>query len=373
MRVHSGFEGGNVERVTIVAADHVRLAARAGGSPRPLWFYCCLEGATVPAVRCDVINADQCYGPQAGWHTARPVISGDGETWHRVARAEYVSDSAGMGYFRCLVPVVGTRTYLAYCYPYGTAELHRLLRQLAEHPAIRTGLVGRSVENRALPWVALGAPREGRRTAWVVARQHAGETPASFAVEGFIRHFLSPERQVQDDLQQCALCVLPMLDVDGVARGRYGKGEPPVDFNRDWRERPARPEVAAALRTFRETGAPAPALVLDLHASHHGESASYLFTWDEGEQSEAAAERHFGALMQEEAGALGFREPDLRSRAPASGSLRGFARRRLGCPALTLELSYHLGQHGGYLTPEDYRAWGAALARAACRYLREPA
>src|SRR5690349_8373941 len=97
--VRADFEGGNVEGVTLVNPAHVRFAARADSSPKPLWFYFCLQDARVPAVRCDLVNADQCLGPREGWRLARPVFSADGRIWERLGRTSYQEDSPEAGYF----------------------------------------------------------------------------------------------------------------------------------------------------------------------------------------------------------------------------------------------------------------------------------
>src|SRR5687768_15173300 len=85
LSVRADFEGGNVDAVEVLGPDRLRFAARADGSPRPLWFYFRIEGTRAPLVRCELTNADDCLGPREGWETARPVYSPDGISWHRVA------------------------------------------------------------------------------------------------------------------------------------------------------------------------------------------------------------------------------------------------------------------------------------------------
>src|SRR3954463_4568851 len=84
------FPGGNAEGARFMSPGHLRFAARADSSPRPLWFYFEIRDAGVPGVRCALVNADECLGPRLGWRTARPVFSADGGPWQRVTRAQYV-------------------------------------------------------------------------------------------------------------------------------------------------------------------------------------------------------------------------------------------------------------------------------------------
>ena len=365
LRVTTGFEGGNASEVEIVAPAHVRFSAQAHRSPRPLWFAFCLEDAEAPSVRCDLVNADACLGPRRGWKTARPVFSPDGRTWRRVARARYVEESAVSGYFRFEVPVVSSRTYVAFSYPYSTADLALLLSELGGADAVRVEELCRSAEGRPVPLVTFGDPGLARRSVWILARQHAGEAPGSHAAEGLARAFAAcpPE----DGL---AVYLAPMLDVDGVAHGRYGKDQSPVDYNRDWRSGPTFPEVAALLSRMRAAQAAAPAaLVLDLHAPHAGDDSCYLFA--QPFTAGSPTDRFVRALEAASPARVGFRRRDVRTDPGPARSARAFLQAELRAPALTVEVSYHLAQSGLYLEPEDYRQFGAALAEAAREAARE--
>ena len=174
VEILTDFESGNAMGASAVSPAHVRFSARPDTSPRPLWFYFCVQGSTAPAIRCELRNADQCLGPRLGWRTARPVFSADGRSWQRVARAEYVEEATDFGYFSFTVPVVGRRTFVAYCYPYTTADLEALTQPLSRQ---RFELC-RSPEDRPVPYLRLGNHQSPKKSVWVLARQHAGETPA---------------------------------------------------------------------------------------------------------------------------------------------------------------------------------------------------
>ncbi len=370
------FEGANAEGVTVVSPAHIRFAARADSSPRPLWFYFCLEGARVPAVRCDLINADRCLGPRHGWGSVRPVFSGDGRTWERLARADYVDEGSGAGYFTFTVPVVGPRTYVAYSYPYTTADLGTLLSAIPNRQGLQQGELCRSAEGRPIPYLKLGNHESPEYSVWILGRQHAGEAPASYVVDGLVQSLTRLEPLVLQALAETALHVVPMVDVDGVFHGRYGKDEQPVDFNRDWRDQPVRPETGALLRAIRASHGQCPVdLVLDIHASHHGDTSCYAFgVAPEEAPVLAARQSHFARCLAEESPpAVDFRETDLRSGHQPVGSARVYLGSTFQVPALTLEMSYHLSQSGVYLTPRHYREFGAALVRALHRYLHQAA
>lgn len=375
MAVRADFEGGNVENAEIFSASHVRFSARADASPRPLWFYFCIDNARVPAVRCDLVNADACLGPRLGWRAARPVFSADGRVWQRLARASYVELDAGSGYFTFTVPVVGPHTYVAYCYPYTTEDLAALLGSLPNWQGLEQTELSRSAEGRPVPYLRLGNHDAPAHTVWLLARQHAGETPASFTVEGFLQEIAREDPAAAAMLEDTAFHVVPMVDVDGVYHGRYGKDQTPVDYNRDWREEPELPEIRSLASAIHAAHERQPLdLVLDVHAPHHGDTSCYVFG-AAGEESGGPEwqARLLRFLAQESPASVGFRPSDLRADSGPSQSAREYLGRTLGVPVLTLETSYHLAQSGEYLTPQGYREFGAALARAVHRLLHEDA
>src|SRR5262249_33870874 len=139
----------------------------------------------------------------------------------------------------------------------------------------------RSEEGRIVPRVRGGRAWRPKHGVWMVARQHAGETPASFAAEGFLEWLAGDDPVALDLREETAGHAVPMVDGEGVYHGRYGKDSGPVDFNRDWSGAPQRPQTAALAREIGEWAAAHPYdVLLDLHAPHHGETACYLFGGD---------------------------------------------------------------------------------------------
>ncbi len=370
MRVHAEFEGGNLGSIEIVSPAHIRFTARADTSPRPLWFYFCIAGARVPSVRCELLNADNCFGPRSAWSLARPVFSPDGYRWRRLEKVYYTPGANTPGVFGFTVPVAGPTTFVAYAHPYTTADLQSLLRQVTSRPGVRHTLLAASGEGRPLSLLTIGDLRRARASVWILARQHAGESPASHAMEGVLRRLAEASG---DAAQQVLFQVVPLIDLDGVFHGRYGKDQLPVDFNRDWRAQPTLPETGAILQAMREIHVQHPIqLVLDIHASHHGDTDCYLFgerrNVDDsdipGSPNRNLERRLLSLIAKYGPAQVGFRETDLRISPAPPNSARGFLARAFGCPAYTVEMSYHLSQSGRYLTEADHREFGVALAEA---------
>ncbi len=356
MRISSDFEGGNAEAVEILDPGHLRFRARADQSPRPLWFSFRIEGAAQPVVRCDLINADACFGPRFGWRNARPVFSPNGRHWQRV-QGRYVEESAAKGYFTFDVPIVGRCTHVAFSHPYTTADLAPLVGRLEADPRWMVSELCRSAEGRPVWLLSRASSAEPSAGLWILARQHAGEAPASHVVEGVISALVR-----LDPPEQWSFNVVPMVDVDGVFHGRYGKDQAPADFNRDWHAGVSLPQIRGLMDRLREAaGASRTLLVFDLHAPHSADTGCYFLSEEIPPESRAAS-----VLLELAALApppIGYSSADLRLAPAPKHSARAFAL-SLGAEALTLEASYHLGKKGDLLTPRDYHCFGEALGEA---------
>jgi hypothetical protein len=358
-RVETDFSGANACAIRWRSGSHLEFAAEAHSSARPLWFHFAVRNASGPRLTCTLTNAGACLGPPSGWSTVRPVFSVDGGPWQRARRGKYLARQGG---FRFEVPVTGSELRVAYCYPYSYRDLRQTLAPWAARGAVTE--LCRSEGGRAVPYVRLGNHHSPRRAVWMLGRQHAGETPASFTVEGLLRALGG----VPDRLQDTAVHLLPMLDVDGVDDGRFGKDQQPADFNRDWSDRPRLRAVAAAVHAIRRSREQAPVeLVLDVHAPHHGDLACFCFAGPENALAEHPAQRQRRfreQLLLAAPERVGLTTADWREQPAPVGSAREYIPLKFQSAVITLEVSYHLARTGVYLEPRDYRDLGATAAMA---------
>ena len=68
----------------------------------------------------------------------------------------------------------------------------------------------------------------------VMARQHPGETPASFVCEGLIDYFLAKDKESEYIRKNYEIKIIPMVNPDGVVSGNYRTNLFGYDLNRRW-------------------------------------------------------------------------------------------------------------------------------------------
>lgn len=369
MRVDTDFPGGSIEVVGLPARGEIELALRDDtAADIRQWFSFRLES---PARRRSVaiVNAGDATFPN-GWPGYRVLESVDGRTWRRVPTA--YDDGVLRFEHAPRAPI----THYSYFAPYPLSRLERVLRRAdrAGHVAVRT--LGESVEDRPLYEIELG-DEGAARTIWVIARQHPGETPASFVAEGLIRRLADADDEGTRALLSRALVrVVPLVNPDGAELGNMRTSASGVNLNRVW-DAPDddAPEVVALLERVLQTG---PDLFLDVHAD---ETASYAFAAkSEGNPSYdediASSEARLGdalAACCHEYLDRPFYDLDPPGEADLSCAANQVGE-RFGCPSITLELPMK-DDGGDGVRPGfgDRRAlrFGAALVDALVAHLED--
>ncbi|MEX0758551.1 MAG: carboxypeptidase family protein, partial [Tistlia sp.] len=134
--------------------------------------------------------------------------------------------------------------------------------------------LGRTLEGRPLDLLSVG---QGPKPGWVIARQHPGETMASWCVEGLLERLLDPQDAVSRALlQRATLHLVPLMNPDGAAAGHIRSNAAGTDLNRAWRNATpeASPEVWFVRERMKATGV---SLFLDVHGD---EALPYVFVVD---------------------------------------------------------------------------------------------
>jgi hypothetical protein len=354
----------------------VRFAPEPRTSPQPLWFHVEVRGLAGAPVTFCWENPDITLGDSSRLDTLRPVLRADAAPPERVTqtRVETLPD----GRRRILFAHAGGADSVAasLCYPYGPEDLETTLADLGgAWGRSPLGVTGRGRELARLRFhSAAGARRPGL---FLLARQHAGETPGSWVLDGILRFLASDEPEAREIRSTVDVWAAPFVDLDGVVDGDYGKDAFPWDFNRAWEQLPQRPEVQALqCDLLRFAALTEPRLVIDLHAPGH--SAPDLYVQLPREQRpvhQQQAAMRFAELMAEhfpELNPAGLSRPTrYPSRWNALSTLGSWLWDYLErTPEVTIETSYQ-SLAGRPLDPDGYRAIGRRVALTAWAWLRE--
>ena len=217
-------------------------------------------------------NLDNIWNGQPG-SVARElkalVISEDGRAWKSMPTEALPENRVCFS-----VQLTGPRLYVARLEPYRLSDLDRLLERIRKHRRVEIETIGRTVEGRNLEIVRIGKPKAPFRV-FLRARAHPWESGGNWVLQGLILRLLQDDAEVERFLQRYCLCILPLSNKDGVARGLTRFNLQGKDLNRNW-DKPADPALApenAALERWLEREMRAgrrPHLALELHNDGSG-------------------------------------------------------------------------------------------------------
>lgn len=266
--ISSNFDSGNIEVIDGSDPTNLRLAIRWDvGEEHRQWFHFRVSGAAGLPCTFRIVNAGACSYPVAweGYQVCRTV---DRQTWTRVP-TEYI---AGELVFRDASPTdVAWYSYFA---PYSLERVAERLAKAQASPRARVDRLGATVDGRDLDRVVVGESGPGKRVLWVIARQHPGESMASWWMDGFLDRLLDPDdARARWLLQRAVVHVVPNMNPDGSVRGHLRCNAAGANLNREWETpTPERsPEVFYVRAAMDQSGVD---FCLDVHGD---EELPYVF------------------------------------------------------------------------------------------------
>src|SRR5262249_22732596 len=192
------------------------------------WFYFRLQGARGRDCSIRFVNAGQCTYVD-GWLGYRAAASYDRKHWFRVPTS---FDGGEM-----VVAHAPERDSIWYAYfePYSWERHLDLLGRADASPMARVRRLGSTLEGRDFDLVTVGEPALGKRSLWMIARQHPGETMAEWFVEGLLDRLLDPYDPVARSLLARAVVrIVPNMNPDGGVRGNLRTNAAGANLNREW-------------------------------------------------------------------------------------------------------------------------------------------
>jgi hypothetical protein len=359
----TAFAGGNA--VVLGSAggadcDEFHFSAHPRGSPEALWFRFRLRresAAPAPLLRLVLRHSGDLLGfgnPGA----VRIVVRADDGEWRRTEPGARVDAPDGQVHAAWQVRAPARTLDVAFCYPYGRDEMTTLVSETAGRLCADT--IGVTQGGREIVRLsnAVGETGSGRPGLYFVARQHSGETPGSWVLDGLLR------RCAALDARGPLVWAVPFCDPDGVEAGDYGKDRLPMDMNRAWGHPPMRHETMVVKRDIRRWMERCrPVAIVDLHAPGACETAGGYFFVFAAEPDWDARLTAMAHALARALGAFAAADPARRANYPSrwsSPDLSGAAVTEFKVPGLTLETSYQAAGDR-VLDIEDYRQIGVRL------------
>jgi murein tripeptide amidase MpaA len=356
MRISSVFDSGNISVLDADDPSNIRLEIRKdNGSEFYQWFYFRLSGAIGTPCRLVIENAAGAAYP-GGWENYQAVASTDRETWTRIDTA-YQNGQLVLS----LTPDADA-VWIAYFAPYSMARHDALIAACQHSDRATLDVIGQTLDGRDMDRLIVGEPGEGKKTIWVTARQHPGETMAEWAAEGLLVRLLDDaDPAARDLLNRAVVHIVPNMNPDGSFRGHLRTNAKGVNLNREWDKASAEnsPEVRCVLHEMARTG-------VDLFLDMHGDEAlPYNFI--------AGAEGVPGFTKQDQARLDGYKtelmifNPDFQTEygypvsPPGTANLSvatNWMRHAFGCLAMTLEMPFK----DSAITPDPEQGWSPERA-----------
>jgi len=280
--ISCAFDSGAVEvvssEVTGAAARFTLGIRKDSRADFRQWFHFRLSGARGVACTMRFENAGACTYPE-GWKNYRAVASYDRERWFRVPTR----------YDGTVMTIEHTperdAVWYAYFEPYSWERHQALIGRAGASPLARVERLGATVEGRDLDLVTIASTvraerndveskREPKKTVWIIARQHPGESMAEWFAEGLVERLLDGADPVSRRLLERAVFhIVPNMNPDGSVAGNLRTNAAGANLNREWMtpSMEASPEVFRVRERIQKTGVDA---FFDIHGD---EALPYVF------------------------------------------------------------------------------------------------
>lgn len=343
MQITTDFDGANIECISCEQADNIRLRIKADARSEHLqWFYFRLIGAKGKPCRLVIENAGEVSYPD-GFTNYRAVISHGDDNWTRID-----TEFSGKELVIEHTPESDS-VYFSYFAPYSWQQHRQLVDTALLSPLVQYHNLGSTLDGRTLDMLQVGEDASdpsasNKKIAWIIARQHPGETMAEWWMEGFIHRLLDGnDPAARQALSQYTFYIVPNMNPDGSVRGHLRTNAAGKNLNRAWLEPTEKetPEVFYVRNKMQETGVD---FCLDVHGD---EALAYNFIagsqgiarWDEKKQEQLDSYQDYLAKIN-----MDFQtEKGYPVSPPGTANLAlcsNYGAQQFDCLAMTLEMPF---------------------------------
>ena len=234
--------------------------------------------------------------------------------------------------------------WYAYFAPYSMERHADLIASAQFAEGVRVSTLGRTLDGQEIDLVTVGEPNPAKLQAWIIARQHPGETMAEWCVEGLLERLLDDNDPVARMLRaRCVFRIVPNMNPDGARRGHLRTNAIGVNLNREWNKASLEsgPEVFHALAAMRESG-------VDFFLDCHGDEA-IPYNFIAGPEGVPSFNPKQGERLAAYKAALMRANPDFQTThgypldAPRAANMSiatNYVAETFGCLAMTLEMPF---------------------------------
>jgi len=238
--ISAAIPGGSIDVVDVSDASALRLRLRADPGPDRLsigYFHFRASGVGGRACTFRLVNVgaeaaarlEGREGFEDAWTNTGPHASYDRKHWFRIPGmmdgVEYVFDH---------LPVHDICYYARWA-PYSTDRELDFIAACQNSPRVRLATLGKTVNGADLDLVTVGEPGPGKKSCWVIARQHPSETMGGYFIEGLLERMIDESDPVaRQILRHVVLYVVPNMNPDGARTGATRANAAGVNLNREW-------------------------------------------------------------------------------------------------------------------------------------------
>lgn len=342
MHITAHFDAGNIEVINVEDKKDIQLAIRPDvGGEFLQWFNFRLSAQIGEHYVLNILNAGEAAYP-AGWQNYQAVASYDREYWFRLPT------SYQDGKLTIAVDMECKTIQIAYFAPYSYERHQDLLAAMQMHPLVTVEHLGETLDKRDLTLVKIGnggsSNAANKRSIWITARQHPGETMAEWLVEGLMHSLLDEDNATAKRLLEKAnFYIVPNMNPDGSVRGHLRTNAVGTNLNRAWSNPSLEksPEVFHVINKMEATG-------VDLFYDVHGDE-EIPFVFLAGSQGTASYNDRLAHLRDRFSEVLKLASADFQTEegydidAPGTANMTlatHWVAERFDCLANTLEMPF---------------------------------
>jgi murein tripeptide amidase MpaA len=258
MKITDTFDSGSIKVINATDIKNITLALKTDNNhSTKQWFYFRCETKAGLSHKIRIVNAGDSSFANA-WTHYQALASYNNVDWFRVP-TKFTNNELVIEY-------TPTKTAISYAYftPYQFERQKEFITQANKFSLCQHTQLGVTDNQNPIDLLTIGLPGNGKKSVWIIARQHPGETMAQWFTEGVVTKLLSSNSIAKELLQKAVFYIVPNMNPDGSIIGNHRTNQQGFNLNRHWHDASKElcPEVYYVQKKMGQTGVD---LFLDIH------------------------------------------------------------------------------------------------------------